>query len=207
MYSYGPPHMARTYIQQLCEDTGCSPEDLPEAMNDREKWRERVRDICASGTTWWWTIIYIYIYIYIIFSLKYILLPILLITNNSIFDVSWFYCFSQLANSKLYKYVQFLRATNSMTKWRHYSIWTRRSLSLSLSLSLFLSLSLNATLCKKMKEQRIYSMKRKEKKWFLFNIVKLTSTFPLLIFHSLSLSLSLLNSIWRPKCIFYMLYL
>ena len=36
---------ARTYIQQLYEDTGCSPEDLPEAMNDREKWRERVRDI------------------------------------------------------------------------------------------------------------------------------------------------------------------
>ena len=45
---------ARTYIKQLCEDTGCSPEDLPEAMNDREKWRERVRDIRASGTTWWW---------------------------------------------------------------------------------------------------------------------------------------------------------
>ena len=38
---------ARTYIQQLCEDMGCSPEDLPEAMNDREKWRERVRDIHA----------------------------------------------------------------------------------------------------------------------------------------------------------------
>ena len=30
---------ARTYIQQLCEDTGCNPEDLPKAMNDREKWR------------------------------------------------------------------------------------------------------------------------------------------------------------------------
>ena len=45
---------ARTYIQQLCEDTGCSSEDLPEAMNDREKWRERVRDIRATGTTWWW---------------------------------------------------------------------------------------------------------------------------------------------------------
>ena len=42
---------ARIYIQQLCEDTRCSPEDLPEAMNDREKWRERVRDICASCTT------------------------------------------------------------------------------------------------------------------------------------------------------------
>ena len=45
---------ARTYMQQLCEDTRCSPEDLPEAMNDREKWRERVRYIRASGTTWWW---------------------------------------------------------------------------------------------------------------------------------------------------------
>ena len=51
MYSYGPPtygqakagRPARTYIQQLCEDTGCNPEDLPEVMNDREKWREMVR--------------------------------------------------------------------------------------------------------------------------------------------------------------------
>ena len=42
---------ARTYIQQLCGDTGCSPEDLPEAMNDRKKWREKVKDIRASGTT------------------------------------------------------------------------------------------------------------------------------------------------------------
>ena len=40
---------ARTYIQQLYEDTRCNPEDLPEAMNDREKWRERVRDIRASS--------------------------------------------------------------------------------------------------------------------------------------------------------------
>ena len=46
---------ARTYIQQLCEDTGCSPEDLPDVMNDREKWRERIGDILASGTKWrWW---------------------------------------------------------------------------------------------------------------------------------------------------------
>ena len=42
---------ARTYIQQLCEDTGCSLEDLPEAMNDWEKWREKVRDICGTGST------------------------------------------------------------------------------------------------------------------------------------------------------------
>ena len=63
MYSYGPPppdgrakagRPARTYIQQLCEDTGCSSEDLLEVMNDWEKWRERVRDIRASGTIWWW---------------------------------------------------------------------------------------------------------------------------------------------------------
>ena len=40
---------ARTYIQQLCEDTGCCPEDLPRAMNDREEWRERVRDIRATN--------------------------------------------------------------------------------------------------------------------------------------------------------------
>ena len=45
---------ARTYIQQLCEDTECNPEDLPEAMNDREKWRETVGDIRAGGVTWWW---------------------------------------------------------------------------------------------------------------------------------------------------------
>ena len=46
---------ARTYIQQLCEDTGCCPEDLPRAMNDREEWWERVRDIRATSMTrWWW---------------------------------------------------------------------------------------------------------------------------------------------------------
>ena len=55
---------ARICIQQLCEDTGCCPEDLPEAMNDREKWRERVRDIRATSKTWWYIYIYIYIYIY-----------------------------------------------------------------------------------------------------------------------------------------------
>ena len=33
------------------EDTGCSLEDLPEAMNDMEKWRERVRDVRATSTT------------------------------------------------------------------------------------------------------------------------------------------------------------
>ena len=54
---------ARKYIQQLCKDTGCTLEDLSKAMNDREKWRERLRDISAGGTTWWWLYIYIYIWI------------------------------------------------------------------------------------------------------------------------------------------------
>ena len=46
---------ARTYIQQLHEDTESSPEDLPEAMNSREGWRERFRDIRSDGATrWWW---------------------------------------------------------------------------------------------------------------------------------------------------------
>ena len=45
---------ARTYIQQLCEDTECCPEVLPRAMNDKEEWRERVRDIRATSAIWWW---------------------------------------------------------------------------------------------------------------------------------------------------------
>ena len=51
---------ARTYIQQLYEDTGCCPEDLPRAMNDREEWRERVRDIRATSATWWWYVKIVY---------------------------------------------------------------------------------------------------------------------------------------------------
>ena len=46
--------LARTYTQQFCLDTGCSPEELLEAMNDREGWRESVSDIRADGATWWW---------------------------------------------------------------------------------------------------------------------------------------------------------
>ena len=59
--AYGPSKAgrpARTFIQQLCDDTGCKPEDLPKAMNDRETWRERVKDIRASRTSWWWWVFY-----------------------------------------------------------------------------------------------------------------------------------------------------
>ena len=48
---------ARTYVKQLCADTECSLEDLLGAMDDREGWQERVREICASSATWWWWIL------------------------------------------------------------------------------------------------------------------------------------------------------
>ena len=38
----------RTFIQQLYADTGCSLEDQPEAMDDREGWCEKVKDIHAD---------------------------------------------------------------------------------------------------------------------------------------------------------------
>ena len=44
---------ARTYLQQLCTGRGCSLEDLPQAMNDRDGWQERVREIRASSMLWW----------------------------------------------------------------------------------------------------------------------------------------------------------
>ena len=37
-------------IRDVVQKT-CNPEDLPKAMNDKEKWRERVRDIRATSTT------------------------------------------------------------------------------------------------------------------------------------------------------------
>ena len=43
--------LVQTYIQHLCADTRCSPEDLPKAMDNREEWRERVRNIRADSTT------------------------------------------------------------------------------------------------------------------------------------------------------------
>ena len=47
------PAYGRTSIQQQCENRWCSPEDLPEVMNDMEKWREWVMNNRASRTTWW----------------------------------------------------------------------------------------------------------------------------------------------------------
>ena len=46
----------RTYLQQLCTDTGYRLENLPEMMDDQDEWWERVREIHASSTIWWWII-------------------------------------------------------------------------------------------------------------------------------------------------------
>ena len=55
---------AWTYLQLLFMDTGCNLGDMPEVMDDRDEWWERIREVHPSGTTWWWWW-YIYIYIYI----------------------------------------------------------------------------------------------------------------------------------------------
>ncbi len=83
---------ARTYIQQLCEDTECCPEDLPRAMNDREEWRERFRDIHATSAIWWWWwylytvyiidivhILKVYIILFMFYTVYTVYLSILLI--------------------------------------------------------------------------------------------------------------------------------
>ena len=44
-------------MQQLCADRGCSL--VPEAMDDREGWRQRFREIHVDGVTWWWWCIHI----------------------------------------------------------------------------------------------------------------------------------------------------
>ena len=43
-----PRRPARTYIQQLCANTGCSLEDLPEAMDERAGW--------SQGDPCWWCV-------------------------------------------------------------------------------------------------------------------------------------------------------
>ena len=54
---------ASTYLKQLCTDTGGSPEDLPNVIDDRNEWRGSVRKIRARSMTGWYIYIYIYIYI------------------------------------------------------------------------------------------------------------------------------------------------
>ena len=60
MYSCGPLHIDEQRQDDQLEPTYSSSlpiwdvaqEDLPEAMDDREGWRERDRDIGVDGMTW-----------------------------------------------------------------------------------------------------------------------------------------------------------
>ena len=38
-------------LEHTYSSTGCSSEDVPEAVDDREGWRERIKDICADSVT------------------------------------------------------------------------------------------------------------------------------------------------------------
>ena len=59
MFSYGTPHTAKqkqgdqleTRYSSSVRIRDAALEDLSEAMNDREEWREKVRDICSGGMT------------------------------------------------------------------------------------------------------------------------------------------------------------
>ena len=57
----------RTYLDHLCADTWCSLEDKPGSMDDKDGWKERVREIHAVSMTWWWWYIYIYTHTHILF--------------------------------------------------------------------------------------------------------------------------------------------
>ena len=118
---------ARTYIQQLCEDTGCCPEDLPRAMNDREEWRERVRDIRAASTIWWWWWLLLHSQLISMINIK--LLLFYLTWNIILRTAKWFQVLLCTINSSI-KHQSFVY-TNSSTS--NYSI----------SISYLFALSLN----------------------------------------------------------------
>ena len=107
MYSYGPPtygrakagRPARTYIQQLCEDTGYNPEDLPEAMSDRREgeWRERVRDIRAGWHDMMMMMIFIIVLFCVFPSLEVFLYKVMYVAfmsnTNNLYTIILFHVF------------------------------------------------------------------------------------------------------------------
>ena len=52
-------------LHHLCADTGCSLENVPGVMDERDGWRERVLELYAVWMTWWWGYICVCVYIYI----------------------------------------------------------------------------------------------------------------------------------------------
>ena len=61
-FSYGPlctdvlvlDDQQELIYNMLCTDTECCQEDLPESIDYRVEWPQRVREIPASTMTWWW---------------------------------------------------------------------------------------------------------------------------------------------------------
>ena len=47
--SVGQP--VKTYLNQLCVDTGCSLDDLPGVIDDRNQWQEIIRELHTVSTT------------------------------------------------------------------------------------------------------------------------------------------------------------
>ena len=86
--TYWIPH-----VQRFSADTRCSPEDLLEAMDNREEWQERVMDIRGDGATWWWSS----------FSTSFFFFSLLLSSFNKIFLSSRRETFLALFCSRNYK--------------------------------------------------------------------------------------------------------
>ena len=77
---------ARIYIRQRCVDTGCSPEDLPEAIYDGEGWQERGGDIMMMI----FTQLYGFMYSYpILIILHRPIWPIYKTLKRTTIDQSW----------------------------------------------------------------------------------------------------------------------
>ena len=108
---------ARTYIQQLCEDTGYSPEDLPEAMNDRNAWREGVRGISAGGTTWWWW--YCFIELWVVYVKIWVISQRLETING----VKWVCIYTTLSPRSESNTVSIFKPSNASLK-SEFSFWT-----------------------------------------------------------------------------------
>ena len=96
----------RTYIQQLCADTECILEDLPEAMDNRDKWRVRFREIRAGSTIWWWLYI-------VLFGGKLLRRHVFL--NNFLFIV--IYCSFRISGSSWCKNCPFFSQALSIILW------------------------------------------------------------------------------------------
>ena len=54
----------KTYLHQLCADIGCRLEDLPRAMNDKDRWRMWVKGIYASSMTMMIYACFVCVYMY-----------------------------------------------------------------------------------------------------------------------------------------------